>query len=57
MKRETRHVPVLLDPVLEALAPAPGKVMVDCTLGLGGHSAALLERVRPGGRVLSLIHI
>jgi 16S rRNA (cytosine1402-N4)-methyltransferase len=41
------HVPVLLARTLELLAPAvdaPGAVLVDATLGLGGHSAALLER-------------
>ena len=41
------HVPVLLTRTLELLAPAveaPGAVLVDATLGLGGHSAALLER-------------
>jgi 16S rRNA (cytosine1402-N4)-methyltransferase len=40
-----RHVPVLLPRVLELLAPAltaPGAVVVDATLGLGGHSEALL---------------
>ena len=41
-----RHVPVLLDRVLELLAPAidaPGAVVVDGTLGMGGHSEALLR--------------
>ncbi|WP_426244198.1 16S rRNA (cytosine(1402)-N(4))-methyltransferase RsmH [Nocardioides sp. LHG3406-4] len=41
------HVPVLLDRVVALFAPAldhPGSVMVDCTLGLGGHSEAVLER-------------
>ena len=41
------HVPVLLGRTLELLAPAveaPGAVVVDATLGLGGHIAALLER-------------
>ncbi|HEY6747714.1 MAG TPA: 16S rRNA (cytosine(1402)-N(4))-methyltransferase RsmH [Mycobacteriales bacterium] len=40
------HVPVLRDRVLALLAPAlagPGAVAVDATLGLGGHSLALLE--------------
>jgi 16S rRNA (cytosine1402-N4)-methyltransferase len=40
------HVPVLLDRVLELLAPALGRagaVLVDATLGLGGHSEALLR--------------
>ncbi|MBV9820858.1 MAG: 16S rRNA (cytosine(1402)-N(4))-methyltransferase RsmH [Actinobacteria bacterium] len=39
------HVPVLLERVLEVLGPAldrPGAVLLDATLGLGGHSAALL---------------
>jgi 16S rRNA (cytosine1402-N4)-methyltransferase len=38
------HRPVLLDEVVERLRPAPGRRMLDCTLGLGGHSEALLER-------------
>jgi 16S rRNA (cytosine1402-N4)-methyltransferase len=37
------HTPVLLDEVVKALLPAPGKCMVDGTLGGGGHSEALLE--------------
>ncbi len=44
---EQRHVPVLLDRCVELLAPAltePGAVCVDITLGLGGHTEALLER-------------
>lgn len=43
-----RHVPVLLDRIVELLAPAltrEGAVIVDCTLGLGGHSEAVLERI------------
>jgi 16S rRNA (cytosine1402-N4)-methyltransferase len=42
-----RHVPVLLARTLKLLAPAvdrPGAVVVDATLGMGGHSAALLEQ-------------
>jgi 16S rRNA (cytosine1402-N4)-methyltransferase len=42
-----QHVPVLLDRVLELLEPVssvPGAVIVDATLGLGGHTAALLAR-------------
>jgi 16S rRNA (cytosine1402-N4)-methyltransferase len=54
MPRETRHIPVLLDDVLRVLAPRPGKFIVDCTLGLGGHAAAMLQRVRPGGRVIGI---
>src|SRR4051812_9291963 len=49
MTRETRHLPVLLTDVLDVIDPRPGQTIVDCTLGLGGHSAALLERILPGG--------
>jgi 16S rRNA (cytosine1402-N4)-methyltransferase len=54
MKRDTRHIPVLLHEVLEVLAPRPGQVMVDCTLGLGGHAAAILERLSPGGKLIGI---
>ena len=40
--------------VLDCLAPKPGEVAVDCTLGGGGHARAILERVLPGGRVIGL---
>ncbi len=42
-----RHVPVLLDRVVALVAPAlthPGSVLVDATLGLGGHTEAVLTR-------------
>jgi 16S rRNA (cytosine1402-N4)-methyltransferase len=37
-----RHVPVLADRVTELLRPRPGAVLVDATLGLGGHAERLL---------------
>lgn len=52
----SRHVPVLLDRVVALLAPAldrPDPVMVDCTLGLGGHAEAVLERF-PSVRVIGI---
>ncbi len=54
MSRRKPHVPVLLDHVLEVLSPAPGQVIVDCTVGLGGHAAAILERIRPDGRLVAI---
>lgn len=53
-KRHALHVPVLLTQVLEVLAPKPGQTVVDCTLGLGGHSAAILERLKPNGRLIGI---
>jgi len=37
------HVPVLLDEVIEALAPRPGDVIVDATFGAGGYTRAILD--------------
>src|SRR5437016_4225038 len=48
------HEPVLLSEVLALLAPARGKVMVDCTTGRGGHAAALADRLGPTGQLLCL---
>jgi 16S rRNA (cytosine1402-N4)-methyltransferase len=51
---ENAHVPVLLEAVLAALAPAPGARCVDVTGGRGGHGAALLARLGTAGRLLIL---
>ncbi|HEY9373196.1 16S rRNA (cytosine(1402)-N(4))-methyltransferase RsmH [Streptomyces sp.] len=51
-----RHVPVMLQRCLDMLAPAlqrPDAVVVDCTLGLGGHSEALLTQF-PEVRLIAL---
>ena len=51
-----RHVPVLLGRVLELLAPAltaPGAVVVDATLGMGGHAEALLV-AHPQARLIGI---
>jgi 16S rRNA (cytosine1402-N4)-methyltransferase len=48
------HVPVLLEEVVQWLAPYPGAVLVDGTLGGGGHARALAERVGPEGLVVAM---
>lgn len=48
------HRPIMVREILEVLHPRPGETAVDCTLGYGGHAAALLEAVQPGGRLLAL---
>lgn len=40
----TKHIPVLLDAVLDALGDVRDKTVVDCTFGAGGYSRAFLER-------------
>jgi len=49
-----QHTPVLLQEVLELLAPEPGKIIVDGTVGGGGHSYEILKRLLPGGRLIAL---
>lgn len=56
MNDEEPHVPVLLHESLRLLAPERGGVFVDCTLGAGGHAAALLAGGE-GDRPLRLIGI
>ena len=48
------HLPIMVGEVLGCLRPVAGDTAVDCTLGGGGHARAILERVRPGGRLVGL---
>ena len=48
------HIPIMVIEVLACLRPAPGDVVVDCTLGGGGHARALLGRIAPAGRLIGL---
>ena len=53
-ERESVHIPVLLDEVVHWLEPQSGRVLVDGTMGGGGHTRALADLVGPGGQVVSL---
>ncbi len=50
----TGHDPVLPDEILDALAPAPGQTIVDCTLGRGGHASLVCQRLGPTGLFIGL---
>ena len=50
----SRHLPVLLDELLELLGLQPGVCVVDCTIGGGGHALAVLERIGPTGKLIGL---
>jgi 16S rRNA (cytosine1402-N4)-methyltransferase len=51
---EEGHQPVLAEEVMKMLAPRPGSLHVDCTVGGGGHTERILEAASPDGRVLGL---
>jgi 16S rRNA (cytosine1402-N4)-methyltransferase len=48
------HRAIMVDEVLQVLAPKAGDIAVDCTLGYGGHARAILDRLQPGGRLIGL---
>ena len=48
------HIPVLLAETVDALAPKPEGIYVDCTFGRGGHSRALLSKLGPKARLIAL---
>ena len=51
---EEGHLPVLVDEVIEMLAPTSGSLHIDATLGAGGHTERILEAASPEGRVLGV---
>jgi 16S rRNA (cytosine1402-N4)-methyltransferase len=48
------HRPICLAEILTVLAPKPGKVAVDATLGYGGHALEIARAIQPGGRLYAL---
>ena len=48
------HVPVMIREVLFYLAPKPGELMADCTVGAGGHAIEILKAIQPGGRLIGI---
>ncbi len=53
MQEDVYHIPALLPEALSALDIAPRGIYVDATLGGGGHSRAIVERLAPEGRLYS----
>ena len=48
------HVPVMVEEILAAMNPGAGDIVVDCTVGYGGHAAEFLKRIGPAGRLIGL---
>jgi len=51
---DVKHLPVMSREVIEVLAPVEGGTYVDATVGLGGHSEMILEKIGEQGRVVGI---
>jgi len=49
-----QHTPVMVKEILGFLDPGPGNIIVDATIGYGGHSRPIMEKVRPNGQVIGI---
>jgi len=49
-----RHIPVMLDEVIKYLDPKPGNNYIDCTLGGGGYTFAIREKIGDKGEIISI---
>ena len=48
------HIPVMPQQVLQYLNPRPGGIIIDGTLGAGGHAAEILPKILPGGLLIGI---
>ncbi len=48
------HIPVLMQEVLACLKPAAGEIVVDCTVGYGGHALEFIKRIGPTGKLIAM---
>ncbi|MBI4335398.1 MAG: 16S rRNA (cytosine(1402)-N(4))-methyltransferase RsmH [Candidatus Omnitrophica bacterium] len=49
-----QHDPVMVKEVVAFLDPGPGDIVVDATIGCGGHARPILERIRPAGQLIGI---
>lgn len=54
MESHSIHIPVLADETIQLLDLAPGEVVVDATVGDGGHAKRILEKISPGGHLIGI---
>ena len=48
------HTPAMVEEVLEYLHPQPGHVILDCTVGNGGHASKIMEKIKPKGFLIGV---
>ncbi|MBN2590796.1 MAG: 16S rRNA (cytosine(1402)-N(4))-methyltransferase RsmH [Sedimentisphaerales bacterium] len=49
----TTHIPVMMEEVMEFLAPKPGEIAADCTVGYGGHAMEFMKHIGPNGKLIA----
>ncbi len=54
MSPEIFHSPVMLPETVSVLNPSPGKIIIDGTVGEGGHAVSLAGKVKPGGILIGI---
>jgi 16S rRNA (cytosine1402-N4)-methyltransferase len=54
MTMSSSHTPVMLSETIKSLSIQPGGRYIDCTIGGGGHAAAIMEHSTPGGQLLGI---
>lgn len=54
MTMPSSHAPVMLSETIKTLSVQPGGRYIDCTIGGGGHAAAIMEHSAPGGQLLGI---
>lgn len=54
MENSGYHTPVMLREIIEYLNPKNGDIVIDCTLGGGSHSAEILKKIVPDGRIIGI---
>jgi len=54
METMDSHIPVMHREVIESLNISPNAVIVDCTLGLAGHSKMIVEKMGPEGKLIGI---
>lgn len=53
-EKKLQHKPVMEDEVIQYLKPDCGDIILDCTIGTGGHARKIMERVLPDGRLIGI---
>jgi len=48
------HIPILVEEVLYYLQPQPGQIILDCTVGGGGHAIKILDKIKPDGLLIGI---